>query len=251
MNNSIILTTYFSKKEHPNDPQDNCVRGRLQDGRVMQNDIEYIAPWYRSITSLSLKGIVFYDNLREDFVKEHENDYVQFIKVSTSNYSNNDWRFFIYREFLKENRYDSVFLTDGSDVTVVQNPNKIITHYPNVDLFVCKDNIKLRDFGYLNIHQQARWDNYSWFAMEHLKGKLDLINMGVIGGKYSDIIDFLDKFCLTRLKLGHPEFNADMWIGQYIFRHLLSSKQILIGEPFTSRFKQYEIDRKDVYFIHK
>jgi hypothetical protein len=42
-----------------------------------------------------------------------------------------------------------------------------------------------------------------------------------------------------------------MWTGQYVFRHLLSDKKILIGEPLTSDFKKYQNDRTDVFFIHK
>lgn len=53
------------------------------------------------------------------------------------------------------------------------------------------------------------------------------------------------------MKKEYPNFNADMWIGQYVFRHLLVDKKLLIGYPFTSDFKQYQNDRKDVYFIHK
>lgn len=251
VSDSVIFTTYFSHKKHPNNPNDKWVVGKTEDGRVLQNDINYILPWYNSINNLGLNGIVFYDNLTPGFITKYQTDNIKFVKTTPSDYSNNDWRFFVYREFLRENRYDNVFLTDGSDVTVVKDPSQIITDYSDTDLFVCKDSIKLRDFGYIDLHKQAKWENYSWFAMEHLKGKLDLINMGVIGGKFDNIVDFLDKFCVTRLKMGAPDFNADMWIGQYVFRHLLSSKKILIGDPFTSEFKKYQNDRKDVYFIHK
>lgn len=261
MSNSIILTTYFSKKIHPNDPNDQHVVGKATDGRVWQNDINYIMPWYSSIHALGLNGIVFYDNLTTEFVEKYENKNIKFYKAEESKYqtyhwlnnprSNHDWRWFVYRDYLKNHTYDSVFFTDSSDVYVIKNPNKIIEDYPTVDLFVCKDNIKLCHFPYLDVHKQAKWDNYSFFAMEHLKGQIDLINMGVIGGKYEQTINFLDKFCLTRSKMGNINFSADMWIGQYVFRHLLADKKILIGEPFTSKFKKYEIDRKDVYFIHK
>lgn len=251
MDKSVIITTYFSKKEHPNNPNDQWVVGKANDGRVLQNDIKYIEPWYNSIKKLKLNGIVFYDNLTDEFISKYQTDNIRFIKVKTSQYSNNDWRFFVYREFLGDKNYESVFLTDGSDVIVANNPHEITTKYPDVNIFVCKDSIKLCQFPYLDIHQQARWDNYSWFAMQHLQAQLDLINMGVIGGKQSDVLDFLDKFCLTRLKMGAPEFNADMWVGQYVFRHLMSNNKILIGEPFTSEFKKYQTDRRDVYFIHK
>lgn len=251
MSNSVILTSYFSIKEHPNDPNDNCVIGRAENGKVIQNDIKYIHPWYESINRLGLNGVVFYDNLTDEFVKTYETDCVKFLKVDVSEYSNNDWRFFVYRNFLQKNSYDSVFLTDGSDVSVVKDPHRIVMDYPETNLFVCKDSIKLADFGYLDVHSMFGWDNYTWFAIEHMKRKLDLINMGVIGGKYSDILDFLDKFCLVRLKMYNPHFNADMWVGQYVIRHLLSNRNILIGDPFTSNFKKYETSRQDVYFIHK
>jgi len=247
--NSVILTSYFSVKKHPNDPNDKCVIGRGSDGRVLQNDFQYIKPWYNSVNKLNLEGRIFYDNLSDDFLNEYTTDKIKFIKVTPSDYSNNDWRFFCYRNFLEENKFNSVFLTDGSDVTVVKDPGRIIKDNPLIDLFVCKDSIMLNEFPYLQIHKQARWDNYTWF--HNHQQMLNLINMGVIGGGYDNIMLFLNNFCETRIKLGHPDFNSDMWTGQYVFRNLLSYKNMLIGEPFTSNFKKYEIDRGDVYFIHK
>lgn len=247
--NSVIITTYFSQKTHPNNPNDNAVVGRTEDGRVIQNDIKYIKPWYDSVNKLKLNGLVFYDNLDKDFVENYSTDHVTFIKVSPSNYSNNDWRFFVYREYLMNHQYDSVFLTDGSDVTVVKNPELIINEYPEIDLFVCRDSISLREFPYIGLHQQAKWKDFEWF--DKMQNLLPLINMGVIGGSYSNIVQFLDSFCQERIKLGNPDFNADMWLGQYVFRYMLRHKNFIIGEPFTSNFKQYEIEREDVYFIHK
>ena len=249
MSKSVIFTTYFSQKKHPNDPNDRAVIGRGDDGRVLQNSIKYIEPWYNSVDKLKINGVVFYDNLDKDFIKKHETDLIKFVKVDTSEYSNNDWRFFCYRKYLEENPVDSVFLSDGSDVSVVQDPTDILKKYPETDIFVCKDSIKLFQFPYMSIHREAKWDGYIFFLLN--QHKLDLINMGVIGGSYSSIIDFLDKFCLTRIQLGSPDFNSDMWIGQYVFRYLMQNKNILIGNPFTSNFKQYENSRKDVYFIHK
>lgn len=247
--NSVICTTYFSIKNHPNDPNDNAVSGRQSDGRVLQNDIKYIEPWYNSVKSLGLNGRVFYDNLSEDFINTYQTDLIKFIKVKTSQYSNNDWRFFVYRDYFRENIFSSIFLTDGSDVTVTKNPSDTIKNYPYIDYFVCKDSIQLGNFPYINIHQQAKWENISWFDKN--KNILPLINMGVIGGSYQNMVEFLENFCQTRIALGNPEFNSDMWIGQYVFRYKLSHKNLLIGEPFTSKFKQYEHDRKDVFFIHK
>jgi hypothetical protein len=246
---SALLTSYFSKKKHPNDPSDQWVIGRGIDGKVSQNDIQYIKPWYDSVKSLGLNGFVFYDNLTEEFIEKYTTEKIRFIKVDTSQYSNNDWRFFCYRDFLEKNIFDNVFLSDGSDVTVVQDPNIIISKRPDIDIFVCKDSLKLDEFPYVEFHQRYNLENLFYFLLN--KNRLDLINMGVIGGSYENMMDFLDSFCLARVKISDPDFNADMWVGQYVFRHLLSDKKILIGHPFTSNFKKYENDRKDVFFIHK
>jgi hypothetical protein len=248
--NSIICTTYFSKKEHPNSPNDTAVIGRDKDGRVLQNTIKYIEPWYNSIKNLNLHGLVFYDNLTDDFIDQYQTDSIRFVKVQPSEYSNNDWRFFCYRDYLENHEYASVFLTDGSDVSIVKDPHGIVQTYGDyIDFFLCKDSILLNEFPYIHIHDQAKWDNLQWF-LKNAK-TLPLINMGVIGGNYNNIKEFLKHFCETRIQLGNTNFNSDMWIGQYVFRYKLSHKNLLVGEPFTSNFKQYENDRQDVYFIHK
>jgi hypothetical protein len=246
---SVICTSYFSVKPHPNDIRDKWVVGRGADGHVESNSFKYIEPWYESVNSLGVEGRVFHDNLDEDFIKKYSTDKISFIKVATTNYSNNDWRFFCYRDFLAKNVFDFVFLTDGSDVSVVKNPEDIAKDFPEKDFFVCKDTIKLFQLPYSRVHIEAKWDDLVYLSLN--EKRLDLINMGVIGGSYENIMLFLEKFCETRVRLGNPDFNSDMWVGQYVFRSLLKDKDILIGEPFTSEFKKYQNDRKDVYFIHK
>jgi len=247
--NTVIFTSYFSLKKHPNDPNDNAVIGRDSDGRVIQNNFQYISQWYNSVVNAGVFGRIFYDNLEDDFIKKYTTEKIQFVRVNISQYSNNDWRFFCYRNYLENNYFDSVFLTDGSDVKVVKNPSTILSKYPDTELFVCKDSVMLNKFPYLQVHEQAGWDNLNWFVEN--QNHLALINMGVIGGSYNNIKIFLNAFCTTRIRLGAPDFNSDMWVGQYVFRHMLSDKKTMIGEPFTSNFKSYEDDRTDVYFIHK
>lgn len=247
--NSVIFTSYFSQKKHPNDPNDPWVVGRSSDGRVLQNSFSYIENWYNSINILGIQARIFHDNLDDEFINKYTTDKIKFVTVETSDYSNNDWRFFCYRNYLEDNKFDCVFLTDCSDVIVVKEPSNILKEYPDKDFFICKDSILLSEFPYLQLHQQANWNNYIWFSI--MQSRLDLINMGVIGANYNNMLLFLNKFCETRIKLGNPDFNSDMWTGQYVFRDLLSDKSLLIGGPFTSNFKKYENDRKDVFFIHK
>jgi len=251
MSRTAIFTSYFSKNKHPQlgDPH---IEGVGADGRVLQNDISYIWNWYSSVKELGIDARIFCDNLSDEFIKEYSTDKIQFVKVGSSPFSNNDWRFFCYRKYLddtKWNEFDSVFLTDSSDVTVIQNPASLVDSNEGVDFFVCNDSIGLSDFPYMDLHEKAGWRDSLWLSM--MLPQLELINMGVVGGKIKAMQKFLDRFCLARLALGSYSFNADMWVGQYVFRILLGDSKIMIGEPVTSKFKQYENDRKDVFFRHK
>ena len=243
-----ILTTYLSSKQHPQ-AGDPDLKGMAQDGRVQQNSLDYIKGWYDSVKALGIEGRVFYDNLDKEFVEKYTTLNIKFIKVEISDYSYNDWRYFCFRNYLEENKFDQVFLTDASDVTVVKNPAALFDEFPQTNYFLCKDSIKLHQFPYLNGHKQLGFDNYILFFINQFEW--DLINNGVIGAKYDDMMLFLNTICRLRIQMGNPGFNADIWTANYIFRNLLSEKSLLIGEPVTSRFKQYEINRRDVFFIHK
>jgi hypothetical protein len=255
MISTLIATSYFSAKKHPQfgDPH---LEGVESTGFVKNNTISYIGKWYDSVKALGVHGRIFCDNLEDDFVKEYTTDKIEFVKVSPSDYSNNDWRFFCYLDYFKDVECETLFFTDGSDVTVVKDPAELLVR--DETFFLCKDTMKLDSFAYgpirrpriyVDMHEQFGWDDQFRFRLNH--HTWDLINMGVIGGRYIDIMDFLGKFVDVRTKLGNPGFNADIWVGQYVFRSLLADKELLVGDPVTSEFKEYQTDRKDVFFIHK
>jgi hypothetical protein len=206
--NLALLTSYFSKKAHPNSPQDSYVVGRNADGRVSNNEINYIKPWYDSVNNLQLNGFVFHDNLSDEFVEQYTTNKIKFIKVGDFEYSNNDYRFFCFRDFLKENK-----------------------------------------FAYLKAHQEFNFEDLVLFMINY--DSWDLINMGVVGGTYNNMIKFYDKFCAIRESMQNPQFNADMWILQYLLRSQLQPCEFMMGDPVCSEFKKYQNERKNVYFIHK
>lgn len=245
---TVICTSYFSKKIHPQFG-DKQIEGVQQDGRAKQNDISYIGRWYQSVKDLDLNARIFCDNLSPEFIEKHETKKIKFVTVETTDYSYNDYRFFCYRDYFESNRFDKIFMTDASDVIVASDPSSIFERFPDVNYFVGKDSIKLSQFPYLPYHEHFKFENYMLFFLNQFEW--DLINMGAIGAKYEDMMLFLNTLCQLRIKMGIPEFNADIWTGNYTFRHLLSEKKLLIGEPLTSNFKEYEYERKDVAFIHK
>ena len=54
-----------------------------------------------------------------------------------------------------------------------------------------------------------------------------------------------------REPLQNYEHNFDMWIPQFLLRHLFAANGLVLGDPVCSEFKKYQNDREDVYFIHK
>ena len=249
MPDSVILTSFFSKKIHPNSPQDPHVVGRKNDGRI-ENSFSYIKDWYNSIIKNNLFGVVFYDDLSEDFIKSYENKNINFIKVEDSEYSNLDYRHFCSRDYLLTNKFKYVFHSDVSDVVVVKDPSELIKDNDSFTYFACKDSIKLNEFPYINVHEKFNWEDKVMFLLN--ENSWDLINMGVVGGRYEDMLNFYQKYCEIREKMGEKEFGqADMWIVQYLLRSIFRDKNTLIGDPMCSEFKKYQKERKDVYFIHK
>ena len=66
-----------------------------------------------------------------------------------------------------------------------------------------------------------------------------------------DILDFVNLFEAMRLRYPEESFNMNMSLGNFIFRYALDKRPILLGDPVTSAYKQFQDSREDVYFIHK
>jgi hypothetical protein len=245
----VVLSSYFTEKVHPNSVDDDHVVGRMDNNHVQKDYFPYIEKWYNSIISCDLNAVLFHDGLSDDFVSKYETDKIKFKKVNQFLYSNNDYRFFCFRDFLEENKFDLVFHTDASDVVVVRDPAALIAKNPEYSYFACKDSIGIKDFPYLPVHQRYDWDDFIRFSINN--NNWGLINMGVVGGRYEDMLKFYEQFCYIRIQMGDPDFNSDMWILQYLLRVVFQDKKFLMGDPVCSEFKKYEEERKDVYFIHK
>lgn len=248
---TLILSSYFSRKVHPNDPGDSAVVGRDSDGRVFRNSYDYIKVWYESVVDLGINAVLFYDELSEEFIDSLSTDKVSFKKVEVNNYSNNDFRFFCFYDYLNElsEKPEVVFHNDASDVKVVKDPYSLVYSMDDIDYFCCKDSLKINEFPYLKFHEHAGWEDSFLFKLNY--DKWDLINMGVVGGKYEKMIKFYKEFIDVRESTGMPDFNADMWLLQYLIRSRLQPCEFLMGEPVCSEFKSYQNEREDVYFIHK
>ena len=169
---TVILTSYFSKKPHPQRGDPDCV-GITKGGRVSQEDFSYIQDWYNSVHTLGLQARIFFDELSEDFLSEYTTDKIKFIKtnVEETRFSNNDWRFFCYRDYLKSNKHDGVFMTDCSDVIVAKDPAELLIGEGNdCQFYAGKDvegmkwsDYRFAAFPYEVIHKTCSWAGLDYF----------------------------------------------------------------------------------------
>tara|TARA_Y100000590_G_scaffold14063_2_gene16885 strand:+ start:6202 stop:7041 length:840 start_codon:yes stop_codon:yes gene_type:complete len=235
---NVIMTTYFCKKI---DPQ------RLKISPC--NDIIYIKPWYYSIKKLGLNGIIFHDGMSDSFIKKYETDKIKFIYVDSNDYdySLNDLRYFVYYDYILKNKnIKNVFMTDGNDVTIVNNPfvDKLLNK-----VCVGKELEKLYKKDWM-LNKIKQFNKIK--GLHFNKNKETIYNAGLLGGKRENILRFLENmlYIFDSLSFDQKKQNLNMIVFNYVvYNHL--NENVISGEILHSKYKKFENDRKDIYFIHK
>lgn len=255
---SAIFTCYFINKV---DPQHNVIRSTP--------DINYIMPWYSSILTLKVKGIIFHDGLDQDFILLHQNEYVQFRKCLLGKYSIFEERWIILYMFLKETCIKSAFYTDIQDVYIKANPFKLISDEDK--LFVGRDNHNKIYLSTWMLDELNCFKKDSGLVISPLFKFQPVFNAGVVGGKRRILL-----FCLSHMLnlifKTNTSFHKDMTlINLVIFKYFptrlyfaLNEKKYTVpsndkhsnnrwvntGFPLNSEYKKHEYD-SSAFFIHK
>ena len=226
---NVILTVYLNSKQ---DYQRNI--------KWPSNDYSKIKMWYESINKKpGLHGIIFVDSSADkDFIDKYTTKNISFVRVPNledDKINLNEYRFKIYYDFLMKNsQYKNIFMTDGSDVEVVQNPFTHEIYNPDT-LFSGEEKKPAGTVPF-----------YASLNEDYDKNRL-LYNAGIVGGSRHIILKFLTQFN-DILNNGKPVLNKNM----AIFNDVLHDGDFKIksGYPLHSIFTKYE-KTKDVIFIHK
>lgn len=265
---TIILTVYCNMKK---DPQ--------RQTYVDDNSYEYISPWYRTMVDKNLHGIIFCDNVSDEFIKKYQTPNIKFLKIKMGKYSINDERYFIYYNFLIENqhqlKYKYVLMTDVSDVEINKNPFELFTSNPD------KIYVGMNFHGDKGIDATTR--SPAWF--DRRQWKIDPFNKtlitneydtktggfrredhfqiwsaGLLGGETVTMMHLLSEMCKLFTMINSTK-NINMLLLNYLLRRYFSknyepttgcSEYIVSGKPFNSRFKRFEkYGESDAYLIHK
>lgn len=255
---NIILTCYFTLKK---DPQLGIVR--------RDPNIEYIRPWYDSIVNNKLSGIVLHDGLNAEFIRQYENEFVQFRKVTYGYYSIFEERWFAYYQFIHKAKVKKVFLTDCNDVFITKNPFQLTLNANK--LYIGRDCAnKIYHSGWLE-EERKRFEKDADFQFPKTYVYQHVYNAGVVGGE-ARVVKAVAAEIINLTLRTQTEGHKDMTlINLVIHQHFpinlhysaahkplvnpkndphASHNHLVSGYPLNSLFKGYEYD-SDAYFIHK
>ena len=239
----VVLSTYFTLKKDPE---------RLQYKQT--NRYSYISAWHKSLTRLSLRGVVFHDSLDSRFIDSIKPK-IYFEKVVLGKRSLNDDRYFHYLQYIEKNPHlTHILMTDIADVTFLRDPFELMRMYDH-HLFICEatkiDSDSIGSSKWLRkkirvcfLNNKQLNSSIDW--LYHLKPGY---NAGVIGGPRHIVLRFLR--LLTALLDTLPvKANCNMAAVNYVV-HKYFSEVAFTGFPFNSIFQRWQKNLFGVYIIHK
>ncbi len=221
------------------------------------DNYELVRPWAESIAALKLKGIIFHTHFSDKTCETYANEFISFIKIEyNAQFNPNVFRYFVYRDYLKKQAAGirAAFVTDVSDVVLVNNPFVDPLFTQNADTLFCGDEDKILANEWMHHHsahlrsQIADFSDYEMrFAQE------PLLNCGIIGGNMPVFRSFIEKLCDLHARYNSTNktaYTGDMGAFNYLARTQFSDR-IRSGSPVNTVFKMYETARTDCWFRHK
>ncbi len=225
---------------------------------TLANDsYELIKDWAKSITTANLQAVIFHNNFSEETCKKFGNKKIRFIRINYDpQFNPNVFRYFAYRDFLRQQiqHINGVFITDITDVVLVNNPFTHPLFFENPNTLFCGDEPKILHNDWMMAHAENLRKNIpDYAAYETGFGNETLLNCGIIGGSASLFFDFLQQLCAIHQhanRLNKTAYTGDMGAFNYLARTKFN-KQLIHGAPVNTVFKAYENNRSDCWFRHK
>ena len=125
-----IFTSWFTYEMDP------------QRDMEVPHTIDYIWNFYITARFLGINIVFFHDHLSPQFVSKFTTDKISFEKVlPMKEYSTNDMRFIVYKEFLEKHPFKWILMADASDVYFNSNPilNYMSQNQKNTSLYLSPD----------------------------------------------------------------------------------------------------------------
>jgi hypothetical protein len=225
---------------------------------VLENDdFSIIQKWYESIIKLQLSAIVFHNTFSKTIIEQYTNENVQFVEVEYDGKLNpNVFRYFVYQDYLRQHleRISNIFVTDITDVEVIQDPFSSKLFIENSSCIFCGDEPEILDNEWMRSHNNHLRNSIPTFSdFEKLYQQQTLLNCGVIGGNREPMKLLLGKMVAMHEAYSFTNKTAstlDMGVFNYIARTSFADN-IIHGAPVNTIFKKYETENSDCWFRHK
>lgn len=221
------------------------------------DDFSIVKAWADSIIDLKLNGIIFHNNFSENTRLEHQNEYISFVKVDyDSQFNPNIYRYLVYDNYLQKHGYsiENIFLTDISDVVVVQNPFLQPLYLQNTNAIFCGDEPKTLNNEWMQAHSEHLRSKIGDYAQYEEKfGNETLLNCGIVGGNIKVMREFIGKLAnIHRLYNADNQtaYTGDMGAFNYLIRTAFNDS-FFHGTPINTLFKAYQDHRTDCWLRHK
>ncbi|NDC92209.1 MAG: hypothetical protein EB087_00660 [Flavobacteriales bacterium] len=221
------------------------------------DNYELVRDWAESVAEHQLQGIIFHNNFTSATCEKFKNDYISFIKIDSNNQFNpNVYRYFVYNDFLQNHVqfFKSIFVTDITDVTLLNNPFIDSYFIENSTAIFCGDEPKTLNNDWMRDHSTNLRNNISDYVEYESKfGSETLLNCGVIGSKAQIFFDFIKRLCAIHEYANSENqtaFTGDMGAFNYLARTQFNG-HLRHGAPVNTVFKMYETERQDCWFRHK
>mmetsp|Transcript_174702 Transcript_174702/g.560295 ORF Transcript_174702/g.560295 Transcript_174702/m.560295 type:complete len:391 (-) Transcript_174702:49-1221(-) len=237
-----------------------------QRNRHIKPSLEYFEKFYESVLSVpgnGVKAVVLHDGLPKNITDKYTTDdrAFSFVRVNLTNFQGslgvNDLRFVLFHDMIEQHpEWDTVFMTDLSDVAVRHNPCHLVALGPS-KLYLGREGGPLALNPWMGLRFKDMGGKYlKWYRRQRL-GSGRIQNAGIIGGRRELLLGFLTKMVAVMsdpelaVRRRGREVNVNMAALNWVVHNLYRGHEIFSGIPLHSRYKGGEDNRSDVYFIHK
>ncbi|KAF4679350.1 hypothetical protein FOZ62_001311 [Perkinsus olseni] len=252
-----ILTTYFT--QHKSDWQREGVRTKVK--------YKYMRKFYESARTVpGVRVEIIHDGLPEEFIANYTTDKIKFVYCDLHQYEQrlgvNDVRYYCFKERLRANpQWEFVFTTDLTDVFVKSNPCPYARRHRD-RIFVGRETVDLPNHPWMEKRfRELSGKYYNWFQSMSPIGVEDkrIFNCGILGGTPPLLLRVFDRMLEViedpdlriRKETPEAEVNVNMPALNWVLFTSYSPEAIQSDQPVHSRYKSWESDRTDVWFVHK
>ncbi|KAF4706394.1 hypothetical protein FOZ63_029978 [Perkinsus olseni] len=223
--------------------------------------------FYESARTVSgVRVEIIHDGLPEEFIANYTTDKIKFVYCDLHKYEQrlgvNDVRYYCFKERLRANpQWEFVFTTDLTDVFVKSNPCPYARRHRD-RIFVGRETVDLPNHPWMEKRfRELSGKYYNWFRSMSPIGVEDkrIFNCGILGGTPRLLLRLFDRMLEViedpdlRIRKESPdaEVNVNMPALNWVLFTSYSPEAIQSDQPVHSRYKSWESDRTDVWFVHK